>query len=136
MLPPASLSFVATLTAITPVTAIILWGQPAETALLNTGKGSWTNALLGAMHASLIAPTLLWRNGIAAQQRVNGCRNILMHQDVIAINDLYHHVKRWRRLSLQDTLLRTSASRLVVAERHALNPADQVGERWVQHQVV
>ncbi len=67
MLPPASLSFVAAITTITPITAIILWRQPAETALLNTGKGSWANPLLGAMHASLVAPTLLWRNGVAAQ---------------------------------------------------------------------
>ena len=88
------------------------------------------------MHASLIAPTLFWCNGIATQQRINGCRNIFMHQDVIAVDDLHHHVKRWRRLPLQDALLRASASRLVVAECHALNPADQVGERWVQHQVV
>ena len=97
MLPPASLSFVAT---ITPVTAIILWRQTTESALLNARKRTWPNTLLGAMHASLVAPTLLWSNGIAAQQRVNGCRNIFMHQDVIAINDLYHHVKRWRRLPL------------------------------------
>ena len=88
------------------------------------------------MHASLIAPTLFRRNGVAAEQRVNGCRNIFMHQDVIAVDDLHHHVKRWRRLPLQDALLRASASRLVVAKCHALNPADQVGERWVQHQVV
>ena len=100
MLPPASLSFVAAITIITPVTAIILWCQTAETALLNTRKGSWANPLLGAMHARLIAPALFWRNGIAAQQRVNGCRNIFMHQDVIAVNDLYHHVKRWRCLPL------------------------------------
>ena len=100
MLPPASLSFVATLTTITPVTAIILWRQTTEAALLNARKRAWANPLLGAMHASLVAPTLFWCNGIAAQQRVNGCRNIFMHQDVIAINDLYHHVKRWRRLPL------------------------------------
>ncbi len=136
MLPPASLSFVATLTTITPVTAIILWRQPTETALLNTRKSSWANPLLGAMHASLVAPTLLWRNGVTAQQCVNSCRNILMYQDVVAVNDLHHHVKRWRRLSLQDALLRASSSRFVVTERHALNPTDQVGERWVQHQVV
>jgi len=136
MLPPAALSFVATIATIAPVAAIILWRQTTESALLNARKRTWPNTLLGAMHASLIAPTLFWCNGIAAQQRVNGCRNIFMHKDVIAVNDLHHHVKRWRRLSLQDALLRASSSRFVVAKRHALNPADQVGERWVQHQVV
>ena len=82
------------------IATIIMRRQSTKTALLNAGKRAWANTLLGAMHASLVAPTLLWSNGIAAQQRVNGCRNIFMHQDVIAINDLYHHVKRWRRLPL------------------------------------
>jgi len=133
VLPPTALPFVAT---IAPVAAIILWRQTTESALLNARKRTWPDTLLGAMHASLVAPTLFWRYGIAAQECINRCRNIFMHQDVIAVDDLHHHVKRWRRLSLQDTLLRASSSRFVVAECHALNPADQVGERWVQHQVV
>jgi len=139
VLPPATLSLVATIATVAAVAAIptiLMRRQSTEAALLNAGKCAWSNPLLRAMHASLVAPTLFWRNGIAAQQRVNCCRNILVYQDVIAVNDLHNHVKRWRRLSLQDALLRPSASRLVVAKCHALNPADQVGERWVQHQVV
>ena len=65
--------------------------------LVHEDVAATVDALLGAMHASLIAPTLFWCNGIAAQQRVNGCRNIFMHQDVIAVDDLHHHVKRDRR---------------------------------------
>ena len=136
VLPPAALSFITAIATVAAIAAILMRRQPAETALLNAGKRAWANPLLGSMHASLVAPTLFWCNGVAAQQRINGCRNIFMHQDVIAIDDLHHHVKRWRRLPLQDALLRASASRLVVAKRHALNPTDQVGERWVQHQVV
>ena len=59
-----------------------------------------------------------------------------MHQDVIAIDDLYDHIEGWWRLTLQHAFLRAASSRLVITERHRLNPADQVGQRWVQHQVV
>ena len=88
------------------------------------------------MHASLVSPTLLRCNRIATKECIHGGGHIFMDKDVITINDLHHHIKGWRRLSLQDTLLRPSTPRLVVPERHALDPTDQVGERWVQHQVV
>ena len=54
-----------------------------------------------------------------------------MDKDVITINDLHHHIKGWWCLSLQDTLLRPSTPRLVVSKRHALDPTDQVRERWI-----
>ena len=88
------------------------------------------------MHASLVSPTLFRCNRIATKECIHGGGHIFMNKDVITINDLHHHIKGWRRLSLQDTLLRPSTSRLVVPERHALDPTDQVGERWIQHQVV
>ena len=55
---------------------------------------------------------------------------------MIAIDDLYDHIEGWWRLTLQHALLRSAAAGLVITERHRLNPADQVGQRWVQHQVV
>ncbi len=56
--------------------------------------------------------------------------------DPLAILDLHDHVERRRRLALEDALLGPAAARLLVAQRHALDAADQVGERRVQHQVV
>ena len=59
-----------------------------------------------------------------------------MHKNVVAINDLHDHIEGWWRLALQHALLRAASACLIVTEGNALNAADQVGERWVQHQVV
>ena len=86
--------------------------------------------------AALIAPALFWSHRVAAQQCVNSARNILVHQNVVAINDLYDHVEGWWRLALQHALLRAASARLVVTESDALNTSDEVSQSWVQHQVV
>ena len=89
-----------------------------------------------AVHASVVSPTLLWCNRVATKECIYGGGHIFMDKDVVTINDLHHYIKGWWCLSFQDTLLRPSTSRLVISERHALDPTDQVGERWIQHQVV
>jgi len=61
--------------------------------------------------------------------------NIGVDHDALAVLDLHDHVERGRRLPLQDALLGPAPARLLVAERDALDPADQVGERGVQHQL-
>jgi hypothetical protein len=118
------------------ISASVSWRQAAESALLNTWKGAGSDALMGAMHTGLVAPPLLGCNSVAAEERIHGSRHIFMHQDVVTINDLNHHVKRWRCLPLQHTLLRSSTSCLIIAQGHALDSADEVGKRWIEHQVV
>ena len=46
------------------------------------------------------------------------------------------HVERRRRLALEDALLRAAAAGLLVAQGHALDAADEVRQRRVEHQVV
>ena len=56
--------------------------------------------------------------------------------DPLAVLDLDDHVERRRRLALQHALLGPPAAGLLVAEGHALDPADEVGQGRVEHQVV
>jgi hypothetical protein len=37
VLPPAALSFITAIATVAAIAAILMWRQPAETALLNTG---------------------------------------------------------------------------------------------------
>ena len=55
---------------------------------------------------------------------------------MVAIDDFHDHIKGWWRLALQHALLRAAAARLVVTKGDGLNAADQIGQRWVQHQVI
>ncbi len=88
------------------------------------------------MDAALVLPAQLRRHGVAAEHRVDRVRDVRMDHDPFAVLDLHDHVERRRRLPLQDALLGPAAACLLVAERDALDPADQVGQRRVQHQVV
>ena len=54
---------------------------------------------------------------------------------MIALDDLNDHIEGWRRLALENTLLRASTTRLVIAEGHRLDPTNQVGEGWIQHEI-
>ena len=65
---------------------------------------------------------------VSATSRVDG--------DPLAVLDLDDHVERRRRLALEDALLGAPAARLLVAEGHALDAADEVGQGRVEHQVV
>src|SRR5664280_2203703 len=91
---------------------------------------------LGAMDAALVLPAQLRRDRVAAQHRVDRLPDVRVDHDPLAVLDLHDHVERRRRLSLQDALLGPAAARLLVPEGDALDPADQVGEGRVQHQVV
>ena len=88
------------------------------------------------MDAFLVAPAQLWRDGLAAQQRVDGLGHVAVDEHLLAVLDLDDDVERRRRLALEHALLRPSAARLLVAEGDALDAADEVGQRRVEHQVV
>ncbi len=88
------------------------------------------------MHALFVTPAQLRGDRIATQQRVNGVRDIGVHGHALAVLDFDDHVERGRGLALQDALLGSSPARLIVAQSHALDPADQVGQSRVQHEVV
>ena len=88
------------------------------------------------MDAGLVAPAQLGRDRIAAQHRVDRVGDVGVDRHPVAILDLHHDVERGRRLALEDALLRAAAARLLVAERHGLDAADEVGQRRVEHQVV
>ena len=68
--------------------------------------------------------------------RVDRLGDVGMDGHALAIDDLDDDVERRRRLALEDALLRPPAARLLVAERDALDPADEVGQGRVEHQVV
>ena len=122
---PAATPLITTITSIAPTAAaIIAWSQTTEATGLTLRRLTWANARMRSTHTTLIAPALLRCHRVAAKQCVNGARNIFMHEDVIAINDLHDHIKRWWRLAFQNALLRAASSRLVITERHRLNAAD------------
>ena len=73
---------------------------------------------------------------MAAQDGVHRLGDVAVHDHAVALDDLDHHVEGRRRLALQDRLLRPAPPRLLVAQGDGLDPADQVGEGRVQHQVV
>ena len=88
------------------------------------------------MDAFLVAPAQLRGDRVAAQQRVDGVGDVAVDGDPLAILDLDDDVERRGRLALEDALLGPPAAGLLVAEGHALDPADQVGQGRVEHQVV
>ncbi len=73
---------------------------------------------------------------MAAQDGVDGLRHVAMDDDVVALHDLDQHVEGRRGLALQHRLLGPAAPGLLVAQGDRLDPAHQVGERGVQHEVV
>ena len=97
-------------------------------------RGPWPGLRL--VDAALVLPALLGRDRVAAQHRVHRLGDVCVDHDPLAVLDLHDDVEGRRRLTLQDALLRSPPARLVVPEGHALDPADQVRERRVEHQVV
>ena len=88
------------------------------------------------MDAFLVAPAQLRRDLVAAQHRVDRVGDVGVDRDPLAIDDLDDDVEGRRRLALEDALLGPPPARLLVAEGDALDPADQVGQGRVEHQVV
>ena len=70
----------------------------------------------------------------AAARRRSPRRRVDRHP--VAVLDLDDHVERGRCLALQDALLGPPAAGLLVAQGDALDAADEVGQRRVEHQVV
>ncbi len=88
------------------------------------------------MDTLLVAPAQLGRDGVPAQQRIDRVGDVAVDRHAVTILDLDDHVEGGRRLALQHALLRPAAAGLVIAQRHALDPADEVGQGRVQHEVV
>ena len=88
------------------------------------------------MHAFLVPPAELRGDRVAAQHRVDGVCDIGMDRHALAILDLDDDVEGGRRLALEDALLGPPPARLLVAEGDALDPADEVGQGRIEHQVV
>ena len=114
-------------------------GQPAEpvalaghAALAGGGLGPG----LGSVHALLVPPAQLRRDDVAQQHRVHRLGHVGVDEHLLPVLDLDDDVERRRLLAFQHALLGSPAARLLVAQGHALDPADQVGERGVEHQVV
>ena len=59
----------------------------------------------------------------------------MIDRDALVGLDLDEDLERRWRLALEDALLRAAAAGLLVAERHRLDAADEVAERWVEHEV-
>ena len=88
------------------------------------------------MDALLVAPAQLRGDRVAAQHRVDGVGDVGVDDDPLAVLDLDDDVERRRRLALEDALLGPPPAGLLVAEGDALDPADEVGQGRVEHQVV
>ena len=73
---------------------------------------------------------------VAAEHGVDGVGDVGVDGDPLAVDDLDDDVEGRRRLALEDALLGPPPARLLVAEGDALDPADQVGQGRVEHQVV
>ena len=72
----------------------------------------------------------------AAQERVDRHGHVMVHGELFARLDLDQHVEGRGRPPLEHGLLSAAAARLFVGERHRLDPADQVGQGRVEHQVL
>jgi hypothetical protein len=57
-------------------------------------------------------------------------------REAVAILDLDGDVEGGRGLALQHGFLRAPPLGFLIGERHALDAADEVVERWVHHQVL
>src|SRR5439155_6027588 len=96
----------------------------------------WARTGLTPMDAFLVAPAQLRSNRIAAEHRVDGLGDIGMDGHALPVLDLDDHVERGWRLAFEDALLGPPAAGFLVAEGHALDPADEIGQGRVQHQVI
>ena len=108
-------------------------GEPFRAELLARRRPRPT---LASMDAFLVAPAKLRGDLVAAEHRVDRVGDVGVDGHPLAIDDLDDDVEGRRRLALEDALLRPPPARLLVAEGHALDPADEVGQGRVEHQVV
>ena len=108
-------------------------GEPFRAQLLARRR---PRPRLGAVDPFLVAPAQLRRDRLAAQQRVDGLGDVAVDDDPLAVLDLDDRVERGRLLALEDALLRAPAAGLLVAEGHGLDPADEVRQGRVEHEVV
>ena len=88
------------------------------------------------MDALFVAPAQLRRDRVAAEHRVDRIGDVAVDHDPLAVLDLDDHVEGRRSLSLEHALLGPPPAGLLVAEGHALDPADEVGQGRVEHEVV
>ena len=72
----------------------------------------------------------------APQERIHRGRNVMVNRHPLAILDLDQDIKSGRRPPFQHRFLRAAASGLLVAQCHALDPTHQVGQRWIDQQVL
>src|SRR5207253_10119902 len=78
----------------------------------------------------------LRRHGHPEEDRIDGLRDVVVERDALVRLDLDEHLERGRRLALEDALLRPAAARLFVGKGDRLDAADEIRERWVQHEVL
>ena len=110
--------------------------RAAEAIAAGHAVGRGPGPRLRAMDAAFVAPAQLRRHGVPAQHRVDRLGHVGVDGHAVAGLDLDDHVEGGRRLALEHALLGPPAARLLVAQRHRLDAADEVGERRVQHEVV
>ena len=131
-------------TAIGPVAAPAGLHPPRRAAADEAGEalraellaGRRARPRLGAVDAFLVAPAQLGGHRVAAEHRVDRVGDVAVDHHPFAVLDLDDHVEGRRCLALEDALLGPSPARLLVAEGHALDPPDEVGQGRVEHQVV
>ena len=85
--------------------------------------------------ALLIETPVTARPHPAPQQVVDGVADVRVHPPPVALQNLDGDVKRRRRGALQHRFLDAAPARLLVAQRHRLDAADQVVQRGVLEQV-
>ena len=78
------------------------------------------------MHTLLVAPAKLRRDRVPAQERIDGLGDIAVDGHPFTVMDLDDDVERRRCLPLEHALLRAPPASLLIAERHALDPADEI----------
>src|SRR5690606_27871627 len=71
----------------------------------------------------------------APQQAVHGAGHVVVDGEAVPILDLDDYRERGWRLALQHRLLGSPLAGLLIAQRHRLYPADEIGEGRVEHQV-
>ena len=93
--------------------------------------------LIRDLHLAIIAAAaLLGGERLPAQERIDRRADVAVDRHPVAVLNLDQHGEGRRGLALQHRLLRPAPPRFLIGERHRLDPADQVGEGRVQHQVL
>jgi hypothetical protein len=80
-------------------------------------------------------PDLGWRYE-AAEHLIDRFGNVFVDYEQVLVLNLNQDVKCRGRLALEDGLLGPSAPGLFIGERNRLNPADQIGQSRVQHEIL